>query len=311
MQKKIALAYDLGGTKVALGVVLGSGKIIKQTRVLLDFEKGPQGIIEQLAELGRPYLQQYPEIKRIGLASAGPLDPKRGLLLDPTNMFTGAKSWGVIPICSILEKKLKRPVLLENDAAAAALAEAWTGAAKKIKNVMVLTLGTGVGVGVICNGNLLRAGRGLHPEASHIVIGEGDRSAPCGCGNLGCIEAYLSGKNFALRSSKLFLKEDLDSKSIAALARKKNKPALAAFEDYANHLATALASWVVLFTPELVVFTGSFAEAEDLFLEKAKKALVPLLSRRRAGIDLLPRLSLSPLQNSAGLLGAAYVAFFR
>ena len=266
IKKKIVLAYDLGGTKVAAGVVREDGKIIRQTRVLVDFESGPNGVLDQLAAIGRLIIDEFPDIKCVGIASAGPLDPAKGLLLDPTNMFTGSTSWGVIPIATVLKKKLKRKIVLENDAAAAVLAEKWMGAAKKSNNAIVLTLGTGVGVGVICNGSLVRAGRGLHPEASHLILGHQDQSAPCGCGNLGCIEAYLSGKNFAARASSLHLGKDLDARAIAELARKGDVKALKAFEDYVKILAATLSGFVALFALDLVVFTGSFADVHDLFL---------------------------------------------
>ena len=170
MSQKV-LSYDLGGTKVAVGVITDQGVILESTRQPILLENGKDAVLNQLAQLGHHYLERYPEIHRIGIASAGPLDPLRGELLDPTNFSSleGGR-WGRVPLTEILQNRLERAAFLDNDAAAAVLAEHWLGAARGIQNVMVLTLGTGLGTGIICNGNLVRSGRFLHPEAGHLIL---------------------------------------------------------------------------------------------------------------------------------------------
>ncbi|MGZ3709324.1 MAG: ROK family protein, partial [Bdellovibrionota bacterium] len=187
------LAYDLGGTKVAVGVVNRRGKVLDEIRVPVIIEEGKAAVLKQLGDLGLELLKRHREIRRVGVASAGPLDPEKGVLLDPTNFTSSKGSWGKVPLANILSKRLKRPVTMANDAAAAILAEHWIGVAKGYDNAMILTLGTGLGTGMILNGELVRAGRGLHPEAGHLILKDGDETAPCGCGNLGCAEGYLSG----------------------------------------------------------------------------------------------------------------------
>ena len=309
------LAYDLGGTKVAVGIVNSKGKILEEIRVPTVFAQGKDAVIRQLAELGMTLISRYPKVRRVGMASAGPLDPDKGVLLDPTNFASAAGTWGKVPLARALSQKLKRPVYLENDAAAAMLAEHWIGAAKRYDNAMILTLGTGLGTGIISNGNLLRAGRGLHPEAGHVIINSDDASAPCGCGNTGCAEAYLSGRNFTRRNQGRFSKQspdlELDAKSMAELARKGDREAIAAFDEYAEMMAVAIQNYAVIYCPEIVVFTGSFAQTSDLFLSTTRKRLEVLLARRRVGIDLMPKLAVSSLHNEAGLIGGAYVAFTR
>jgi glucokinase len=247
-------------------------------------------------------------VKVAGIASAGPLDPGTGTLLDPTNFASGGEPWGKFPIVKLLSTKLRMPVQLENDAAAAILAEHWVGAARKHQNAIILTLGTGLGTGMIVNGALVRAGRGQHPEGGHVIVNYNDQTAPCGCGNLGCAEAYLSGRSFARRARARFGNATLTAKDIADLARKRDPRALAAFEEYAQVMATALHNYAVLYAPEIAVFTGSFAESSDLFLDSTRRHLAHLLARRRVGVDLLPKLALSSLENRAGLIGGAYVA---
>jgi glucokinase len=309
--RELVLAYDLGGTKVACGAVDRQGSVITEIREPVVLEKGKEAVLEQLARLGKDLMARHPSIRRAGMASAGPLDPMAGVLLDPTNFASSAGTWGRVPIADILTRKLGIPVFLENDAAAAMLAEHWVGAAQPFRNAMILTLGTGLGTGIISNGALVRAGRHLHPEAGHIILNMGDESAPCGCGNLGCAEAYLSGRSFARRARVRFGDASLTGKDITEMARRHDPRALAAFEEYAHHMAVAIHNYVVLYCPEIVVFTGSFAEAANLFMDNTLRHLERLLVRRRVGTDLMPKLAVSSLQNQAGIIGGAYVAFNR
>lgn len=302
------LSYDLGGTKIAVAVVNSKGKVLEELRLPAVIDQGKKAVLNQLVELGRVFLKKYPEIHLAGIASAGPLDPVKGVLLDPTNFTSGNGSWGRVPLAQILSRRLKLPVRLENDAAAAMLGEHWCGAAKKYNNAMILTLGTGLGTAIIANGELVRAGRHLHTEAGHLILRAYDSSAPCGCGNLGCAEAYLSGRNFSRRARTRFGDSSLTAKDIAQLARKKDPRALAAFEEYSEMMAIAIHNYVVIYAPEIIIFTGSFADAASLFLPQTRQHLTQLLKRRRVGVDFFPRLKVSTLHNQAGLIGAAWVA---
>lgn len=308
-KKDLVLAYDLGGTKVAVGVVDSSGKILTWHREPALLKAGKQATLDQMARLGREMIERYPAIRHVGIASAGPLDPIGGELLDPTNFEGPEGRWGIVPLTKILGKALKKPASLENDAAAAILAEHWVGHAKDVENAMILTLGTGLGTGVIANGELVRGGRYQHTEAGHIILKSGDRTAPCGCGNFGCAEAYLAGRTFAHRARVALKIDQIDAPQVAARARRGDKAALALFDEYAEMMAVAIHNYIVLYYPEVVVFTGSFAAASDLFLKNTEKRLEKLLERRNATMNLTPKLVVSTLENQAGLLGGAYVAF--
>jgi predicted NBD/HSP70 family sugar kinase len=290
--------------------VNSKGKILEEIRVPVVIDQGKAAVIQQLAELGKNFLARHPDILRVGLAAAGPLDPRKGLLLDPTNFKTSeGKGWGKVPLARLLGLKLQRPVFLENDAAGAMLAEHWIGAAKGYDNAIILTLGTGLGTGMIVNGKLERAGRYLHPEGGHIIINYDDHETICGCGNHGCSEAYLSGKNFELKARARLKNPTISAKEVAELARVGEKIPAQLFEEYALQMAVAIQNYVVLYAPEVVVFTGSFAATADLFLKKTQAHLERILARRRVGEDLMPKLAVSKLENHAGLVGGAYVAF--
>ncbi|HMN68640.1 MAG TPA: ROK family protein, partial [Bdellovibrionales bacterium] len=182
--KSTFLCFDLGGTKLRAALVTGDGKILESATAPVDQHGGVNGLIALFDEVaGRLPRTKY---KAVSVASAGPLHAGRGVLLDPTNFFTDMKSWGVVPLVARLKKVFKKPVYLENDAAAAVLGEAWKGGhGKGAKNLLAMTLGTGVGIGIIANGELVRAGRGLHTEVSHMPIKAGDKNYPCGCGAYG------------------------------------------------------------------------------------------------------------------------------
>ena len=311
MAQKIVLGYDLGGTKVAVGVVDGRGKILREVREPVQIEKGKAVVIRQLIDIGKRLIREYPKVRAVGIASAGPLDFEKGHLLDPTNFVANGKGWGKVPITRLLRAGLKRPVYLDNDAAAAMLAERWIGVARGKKNSLILTLGTGVGVGAIANGELVRAGRMLHPEASHLMLRADDPTAPCGCGNFGCMEAFLSGRNFTRRMSALLAIPDLTGEKLVELAREGHPGVLAGFSEYSRLLAISINCFVRMYSPEVVVFTGSFAAAHGYFLPATEAHLETLLARLRVGIDMMPKLKLSKLNNRAGIVGAAYIAMHR
>jgi glucokinase len=321
---KQVLAYDLGGTKVAVGIVDENGKVVEAKRVPVMLEKGKDAVLQQLIALGRDFLRRYPGVKRVGMASAGPLHPKKGLLLDPTNFASKKGPWGIVPIVSILSKGLERPVYLDNDAAAAILAEKWVGAAKNFESAMILTLGTGLGTGIVIDGKLMRAGQGLHPEAGHIILNYKDETAVCGCGNIGCAEAYLSGNGFARWANKQLARGGaaisgtrskrgsvaLQGPELATLARKGNRRVKALFIEYGRLMAAAIQSYTVIFEPQIIVLTGSFAETRDLFMPTVESELKRMFTRRVQAGNPVPKIAVSKLKNYAGLIGGAYVAFF-
>jgi predicted NBD/HSP70 family sugar kinase len=161
-------------------------------------------------------------------------------------------------------------------------------------------------VGIIANGALVRSGRGLHPEAGHIIIEHIQKEALCGCGNYGCAEAYLSGKNFCKCLSQKW-NEEISGEELLARAKANDQRAIEEFKSYGRRLAIFLASLVVLYAPEVIIIAGGFSHSSDLFLPETRRELESLLVRRRKGVDLLPKIQLSEFRSAAGLLGSARV----
>lgn len=302
------LAYDLGGTKVLAGVVSPDGRVLEKNLEYVIKQQGKAAVLDQLVSQGLAFLEKYPEIDRVGVASAGPLNPITGELLDATNLVTGGEGWGIVPLAQILSERLNRPVAVENDAAAFVLGERWKGHAQGIENCVVMTLGTGVGIGAVCNGQLVRSGRNLHPEGGHIPLDINDRVIRCACGKWGCMETFLSGVHFTKRVALQWQEPQLTARSLASLARSGEPRALQAFRDYARYFAAAVDALVMLYAPELIIISGGFAETAEYFLKDVDQYLEQSLQRRRQGIDLYPRIVVSQHKSDIGLLGAAYVA---
>lgn len=301
------LSFDLGGTKLLAALVNSQGRVLAHNAKKINQSAGLKGLLKDFKDLadGLPHQRKF---KSVAVASAGPLHSEKGVLLDPTNFFTSGESWGVVPLVRELKKVFKKPVLLENDAAAAAAGEAWKGGhGRSSKNLLIMTLGTGVGIGVIAGGELLRAGRGLHPEASHIPINSADTTHPCGCGAHGCIEAYLSGPVFARRLSARVGRK-LTGEECVSLANQGDEEAKEEFQLYGRHLAQAIRTLSVLFAAEIVVLAGGFAKAAPHFLPETQRVLPGLMSRYREGFDLLPKIKVTKLGDSAGVVGATYLA---
>ncbi|MBI2602390.1 MAG: ROK family protein [Deltaproteobacteria bacterium] len=305
--EKQYLAFDIGGTKLAIGVVNWSGTILHKEILYPDLEKGKDFYFEAMIEKAKEVLRKFPQIDKIGISSCGPLDSRQGLLLDPTNLLSQGKGWGSVPLKDMLEKALRKVVFLENDAACAVLAERHFGVGKTLScdNLIMLTLGTGLGVGILCNGTLVRGGRHLHPEAGHLIIQYEGSKRQCACGVSGDAESYLSGKHFEAEFCHEYeLASPLSALEITKLARMGDERAKDSFNRYAQALAVTLHNLCVLFYPEVIVFDGGFARSFDEFSELTRTYLRKLLYRRQ-GLD--PKLMLSSLDNQSSLLGASYL----
>lgn len=299
-------ALDIGGTKIHAAVIDRSGQILVSERSAVRVSEGPKVFHQQLKEILYGLAKEF-KFSRVGLACAGPLDGQRGELLDPTNFFTSGKSWGRFDLLGPLKSEFPSwKIFLENDAAAAVMAESWLDGGA---NVVAMTLGTGVGIGAIVDGTLVRSRDGLHPEISHIPVNAFAKDFPCGCGNNGCIEAFLAGRLTVQRLAKLWGEPKLSGEEIVRRAEAQEPQVLDALKQYGEWMAEALRALAVLYGPQKIVLSGGFAAAAPWFLDHTRELLPKLLERRRVGVDLLPEIRVSKLGDNLGILGAARVAF--
>lgn len=309
--EKNVLCFDLGGTNIRSAVINSRGEILAQNRLSVLGAAGFSDLLQLFAKVIEPFHRDGLRWEVASVASAGPLDPVAGVLLDPTNFLTDAKGWGILPIVEKLKSLFKIEVFLENDAAAALLAEGWMGASQGRKNVTLLSLGTGVGTAFLADGKLVRAGRHLHTEASHIPLNAWDTDYPCACGGNGCIEAYLAGSHFARQAGRATGHPKATGEELATLARSGELAVQKQFALYAERLALAIRAYSMIFASEVVVLAGGFSSNADCFIEATRAQLPKLFERHRDGVDMLPELVLSPIHSTAGVLGAARVAFDR
>ncbi|MGA9392382.1 MAG: ROK family protein [Candidatus Sulfotelmatobacter sp.] len=201
------IGVDVGGTKVAAGLVNATGEITCQTRtpmVANDAEAGLAAVITAIdAVRGATNSPCAAEsvISGIGICAPGPLDPRSGIVINPPNL----PGWRDFPLAAEISKKYNVLVRVDNDGNAAALAEALWGAGRGFRNVFCATIGTGIGTGIVFDGRIYHGRTGAAAEGGHNTIDY--RGPRCGCGKLGCIEALASGPAIARRASEKIVKE--------------------------------------------------------------------------------------------------------
>jgi len=196
------IGVDVGGTKVAAGLVDGGGKIIRQTRTPMAATDAAAGLAAVISAIGAVYsaADLSPELKRlisgIGICAPGPLDPRTGVVVNPPNL----PGWRNFPLAAEVSKAYSLPVRVDNDGNGAALAEALWGAGRGYRNVFCATIGTGIGTGIVFDGHIYHGRTGAAGEGGHMSIDY--RGPRCGCGKLGCIEALASGPAIARRATE-------------------------------------------------------------------------------------------------------------
>ncbi|NUS04009.1 MAG: ROK family protein, partial [Nonomuraea sp.] len=190
------LSLDIGGTKLAAGVVTGDGRVHGWQYAPTRREEGPRRVLARLFDLGRKAVAEAgpPEVAAVGISCGGPLDSAAGVLECPPHL----PGWIDVPVGAMAAEAFGVPSVLENDATAAALGEFRYGAGRGTRTMLYLTLSTGVGGGAVIDGRLHRGAAGNGGELGHVTVRPGGRR--CSCGRHGCLEAYASGTSIAERA---------------------------------------------------------------------------------------------------------------
>lgn len=293
------LCFDIGGTKIHAAVADAKGRWLADMRVPTPTQSWAAGK-KRLIQIAKEFKEDYPDIKACGIACAGPLDSYEGVLLNPTNL-----NWGRAKIKKELSQALRMPVALENDAACAALGEYWGAHLRQAKNLIVVTLGTGVGVGVILNKQLFREGNRLHPELGHQILSPLSPEIQCACGVPGCTEGILAGSHFLERMQRLLKQPELTMEEVMHLASVRNPVVTRQFQTYSVRLAQFLYNQTITFAPERIVLSGSFSRASSYFLKSARDQVKKWIQTRKA--QKMPLIEVSKLRNPS-LWGAADLA---
>lgn len=305
--KKLAVAVDLGATNLRVALVSHDGKILKKVKEETA-RTGKDGniVTNQIIQLIRQITADtnLKEIAGIGIASIGPLDYKRGGPVHSPNV-----PFSFIPLVQPIKKKFSLPVALHNDANAAALAENYFGADKHIKNLVYITLSTGIGGGAIVDGNLLFGKGGNAAEIGHMIV-DTSYDFPCICEKgVGHWEALASGTNiprfFQAWTQKNKKSQNLSfatAKDIFAEANKGDHAALEFLDELAKVNARAISNIIVAYDPELITIGGSVALNNPAFILDGINKYVDHFLK-------LPKIQITKLGDDIGLLGAASVIF--
>lgn len=300
------LGVDIGGTKIAAGLVDANAHVVRRVEVPTRASEGYEASRAQV-DLAITQLLT-PEVSAIGICAPGPLNPLTGVVLNPPNL----PGWRDIPLADQVRERFQRRCAVENDANAAGLAETLFGAARGCREVFYITLSTGIGTGIILDGKIYHGHSGAAAEGGHVSI-DYRSEVICECGVRGCIEVLASGTGMVRLARKLrpgypdsTLTEPISAESIAASARAGDACATRVLTETAEMLAAWLGGIFTLLDPEIVVIGGGVSQiGEPLFTP---------LRRLTPGLTINPHASRIPivparLQRDSGVVGAASVWF--
>jgi glucokinase len=304
---------DIGGTKIAIALATLDGEILAKRRLPTPNENGPFALLEIVSQtLAEMIGENGSDLTAIGVGSPGPLDIDHGLILSPSNL----RDWDRIPIVEVLNKKFAVPVILDNDANAAALGEFSFGAGRGFKNVFYVTVSTGIGGGVIIDGNIHHGVSTGAGEIGHTIVDpDGVR---CNCGSVGCLETVSSGTHLVrLMKERLDSGEstvireliadgtELSTQVLLEAVRCGDPVAIDIWDKACRYLAISIANAISLLAPEVVVIGGGISSAGDLLIEPLRR-LVPQY------VSMIPNSEINivtaELGTESGLYGAIELA---
>ena len=312
MEKPYVVGIDIGGTNTVFGIVDARGTIIASGAVKTQVYPTVEEYADEVCKNLLPLIIAnggVDKIKGIGIGAPN------GNYYTGTIEFAPNLPWkGVLPLASMFEERLGIPTALTNDANAAAVGEMTYGAARGMKDFIVITLGTGVGSGIVVGGNLVYGHDGFAGELGHVIMRR-NNGRQCGCGRQGCLEAYASATGVA-RTAREYLEirkdesvlRDLDpdeitSKDVYDAAMKNDKIALEIFEATGSMLGEAFADFVAFSSPEAIILFGGLTKAGDLIMNPIKRSMEKNMLKVYAGKT---KLLFSQLKESdAAVLGAS------
>jgi glucokinase len=309
------VGIDLGGTKVATVLTNKTGRIIAADRRPTDAAAGSGQVLKNISDGIKTVISGIDrrEIKGIGIASPGPLDIRKGIIVATPNL-----PWKNFPLCAKLVEEFQLPCAMENDANAAALGEWFFGAGKKTRDLIYITVSTGIGGGIICNGRIIHGRDDAAGEIGHMFVAkDGPR---CGCGKYGCLEAVASGTAIGKEAKRLIAAGRTDSSillkvnhnpelinaKIVAEAALENDPlAVEIFTRAINYLGSAIANLIQIFNPEIIIIGGGVAKIGAMLFE----GIWPMI-RANTFEHTIRELPIVPpaLGDNCGSLGAAALA---
>ena len=314
MRTSFAVGVDVGGTRIAAGLVERKGRMVKELRALTPKEAGPFAIVDTIIDLiGEAYEGTHPsEIAGIGVGLPAQID----FLKQSVEFCTNLPLSG-IDVRSLIMSRVRHPVAIDNDGNCAGIGESRFGAAKKTRDFVMITLGTGVGGALILNGEPYRGSRGLGAEIGHMVIRLD--GPPCPCGGRGHIESFLGrpaiaakGREAARGHRGLAIREQaggeperVTAEDVVNAALKGDECAREILLEAGAILGEALVGIVNLLNPRLIVVGGGIGESCAFLVERAAEVIDAGALAGRRDVKVVQ----AQLGNDAGVLGAAALAF--
>lgn len=311
------LGIDVGGTNLAVAVATPDGAVLAERREPSRAAEGPDAMIARATRLAREAVADagmgMDGVAGIGIGCGGPLDPWTGVVHNALNN----PGWIDVPLVARVEAELGRPAYLDNDANAAALGEHRFGAGLGVRNLVYLTISTGIGGGLVLDGRLYRGENGNAGELGHVSL-RVDGGRPCHCGSIGCLEAYCSGTNIAARASELLESDGgtsalrgrapISAHDVADAAGAGDPLARSVWDETMTLLGGGIVSIVHAFNPRLVILGGGVTRAGGLLFEPVRRVVadraMPWLAEP---VEVVP----AGLGERAGTLGAVAVALDR
>jgi glucokinase len=309
VSSNLVFAVDLGGTHLRAALVDSTGKIHTHLKRHTPKDNSPQVVVDALAAVAHEWRAGYGPIIGASVMVPGAVDSAQAVVLSAPNL----PSLIDFRLKAVLQDQLGWPVFLENDANAAAVGEMWLGAARGCRDVVSVTLGTGVGGGMVLGGKVWRGAHGSAGEIGHATV-DPFSGLKCKCGNTGCLELFASATaivRMARESLSQFPQATLDAENLTAervfdAGRRGDELALSVFRRAGKYLGIGLANLMSLIDPEIIVINGGVVNGWDLFAadmyqeieERAFEATAKHIKIARAECG-----------DNAGLLGAAKLAF--
>lgn len=304
------LGLDIGGTAVKIGIISEIGEIICQESYNVAFDEYETPILETVLQSVDEFLKRHKysinEIKGIGISATGQIDTYQGSVIG---VGGNIKHWEGTNLKETFETKYHKKTTVVNDANCVVLGEQWIGGAKGKKNVIVVTIGTGVGGGILVDSEVLLGNVGIAGELGHFSIQKDGRL--CTCGNYGCYEQYASitalvkevREHLTEIGVESLASEDVNGKVIFELLENGNRVVNQLVDQWMDYIATGLISLTHIFNPELILIGGGVSVQEKLFVSKVRqKVLDGVMIRFREHLEV----KAAELGNGAGMVGAVY-----
>lgn len=313
MSKKYRVGVDIGGTNVKIALVDDKGHIAYSNSVPTRAEMGYEYTISNIKSVIYTSLKETnvskSDIKGIGIGGPGQIDSEKGIV----RCFPNIPGWINVPLSNLMEQEFQVPAKVDNDVRVATLGEYHFGAGKGYKDIVCITVGTGIGSGIIINGQLVRGASMSAGELGHMVL-QAHGGPICGCGDTGCLEAFASGPAIvqlaneymmggkSAKFKELAVNTPVTPQVVYEAAQLGDAVSKTIFNIIGNWVGIALANVVNLINPEIIIIGGGVAQAGDILFDPIRETLNKRALKIAAdAVKIVP----AELGESAGVVGAS------